>query len=221
VALLRNRAAQEAHSQEMSDLAALKQAVDRLGSLVTDLLDIERIEQGLFGLAPQDVSLEQLIDEVATTLSTPEQPIIAHVREQEPATVLADPARLRQALENLLANATNHSPRGVAVTVTLQLEQRSDGRWAIVQVHDDGPGVPAALVPRLFTRFAVGPGSSGLGLGLFMARSIAEAHGGTLTYDPDGAGGATFRLALPLAGSIAPSVAALQEPARTPIEESA
>jgi signal transduction histidine kinase len=83
-----------------------------------------------------------------------------------------------------------------------------------VTVHDHGPGVPAELVPRLFSRFAAGPGSNGLGLGLYMARSIAEAHGGTLHYDSTaGGGGATFRLELPLLTGDRPDEAATRDQA--------
>jgi signal transduction histidine kinase len=221
MALLRRRATQEERPQDVADLTALAQAVDRLGSLITDLLDMERIEQGLFGVTLGEVALDGLVDEVVTTLSSPDTPIVLHVREQEQALVLADPARLRQALENLLANATHHAPRGVAVIVTLEVEQRAEGHWSTVRVHDDGPGVPADMVPRLFTRFATGPGSTGLGLGLFMARSIAEAHGGTLTYDPDDSGGATFRLALPFAGSGAINKSPQRQHALEPSEERA
>ncbi len=88
--------------------------------------------------------------------------------------------------------------QGVAVIVELETIERDEGRRAVIAVHDAGPGVPAAMIPRLFSRFAAGPDSSGLGLGLYMARTIAEAHGGRLTYDPPTQGGATFQLELPL-----------------------
>jgi signal transduction histidine kinase len=214
MALLRRRARQQDRTQDLTDLTALGNAVDRLGSLIHDLLDVERLEQSLFDLIRQPLDLAALVEETVRLLATPEMPIDLYLRADDPTLVQADPNRLRQVLENLLSNASKHSPPGVAVTVELAMEQRDPGRWAIVTVHDRGPGVPAELVPRLFSRFATGPGSSGLGLGLYMARSIAEAHGGTLRYDSTaGGGGATFRLELPLITGDRPDEAAPRDPA--------
>jgi signal transduction histidine kinase len=201
VSLLRRRAVREDRPQDLADINVLMGAVERLSNLVSDLLDVERLEQKLFDIDRHDLDLAALIEETVSILATPERPIELHVRTQHPARVLVDPARMRQALENVLSNATKHSPLGVAVMVLVETEQREEGRWVVVTVHDSGPGVPAEIVPRLFSRFAAGPGSSGLGLGLYMARSITEAHGGTLRYDPTTQGGATFRLELPLRAS--------------------
>ncbi len=200
VELLRRRAMREDRPHDLADITALANAVERLGSLVNDLLDVERLEQSLFEMNRQALDMATLLQETIRLLATPETPIELHLRAEHPVLVLvlADPARIRQALENLLANATKHSPPGVAVIVELETTQRDTGTWAVLAVHDAGPGVPAAMVPRLFSRFAAGPDSSGLGLGLYMARTIAEAHGGRLTYDPPAQGGATFRLELPL-----------------------
>jgi two-component system OmpR family sensor kinase len=112
--------------------------------------------------------------------------------------LVADPDRLRQALENVLANALQHSPVGAAVGVAIVREQRSDGLWAVVSVQDQGPGIAPELLPRLFTRFAAGPQSVGLGLGLYLAHSIAAAHGGTLTVASTPGAGDCFQFALRL-----------------------
>ncbi len=199
VALLRRRATKEQRPQDVADLAALSGAVGRLGSLVTDLLDVERIEHGLFAISVETVELDALVSETVATLTTPERPIIFRLHTHEHVTVPGDPARLRQALENLLANATQHTPPGQPVTVTLATEQRDEGCWAALVVHDAGPGVPPDMVPRLFDRFAAGPDSTGLGLGLFMAHSITAAHKGTLHYQQGTQAGTSFQLALPLA----------------------
>ena len=76
-------------------------------------------------------------------------------------------------------------------------EEREDGAWALLTVRDSGPGIAPELLPKLFTRFARGEGSQGLGLGLYLARGIAEAHGGTLTVDSTPGKGTRFVLALP------------------------
>jgi signal transduction histidine kinase len=86
----------------------------------------------------------------------------------------------------------------VPIVIDVASEKRDDGKWAIIDVCDEGPGISPELMPRLFTRFASGPGSTGLGLGLYLARSIAEAHGGTLTASSAPGQGTTFKLSLPL-----------------------
>jgi two-component system OmpR family sensor kinase len=105
---------------------------------------------------------------------------------------------MRQAVENLLANAIKHSPEGAPVTVVVNTEKRDDGNWVTIAVVDRGQGISPQLMPRLFTRFAPGPNSSGLGLGLYLAQSIARAHGGTLVAESEPGKGATFCLSLPL-----------------------
>ena len=164
--------------------------------MIEDLLDTARLEQGLFTLAPGVVDLAELVRETAETWRTDSADVA--VRAPEELCVAGDPARLRQALENLLSNARQHSPDGVPVSVEVKTETRADGRWAVLTVQDAGPGIAPALLPNLFTRFGGGPGSKGLGLGLYLARGIAEAHGGTLTVDATPGTGACFRLALPL-----------------------
>jgi signal transduction histidine kinase len=111
--------------------------------------------------------------------------------------VNADSERLRQVLENLVTNAIKHSPAGEPVMVELAIENRIDGKWANVTVADRGPGVPVDQLPTLFTRFAAGAGSTGLGLGLYLAARIAAAHGGSLDVNSTPGAGARFTLALP------------------------
>jgi signal transduction histidine kinase len=112
-------------------------------------------------------------------------------------SMLADPQRLRQALDNLVTNAVVHSPPGERVVVTA----RSGDREVMIAVADSGEGIPANEQARIFepgVRLATDrPGS---GLGLAIARSIAEAHGGTLTVESIPGEGATFTLSLPSRG---------------------
>ena len=76
-------------------------------------------------------------------------------------------------------------------------ERRDGCTWGLLEVRDQGPGIPAELMPRVFDRFAAGPSSSGLGLGLYLARRIAVAHGGELTAESQPGKGAHFFLRLP------------------------
>lgn len=113
-----------------------------------------------------------------------------------PTSVAGEPARLERALDNLLWNALRHGAPGGTVVVGLAVR----GGWAHLRVRDDGTGVPAADRERIFVAGVRGcaPQGPGRGLGLAIARDIAQSHGGRLTLDAVGAG-ACFRLSLPLA----------------------
>ncbi len=147
--------------------------------MIAHLLDTARLEGGVFHLAPRPVDLAALARETADLLRAPGATLLV----QAP-TVLwrtCDPERVRQALENLLGNAIKHSPKGAPIVVSVEARERRDGEWAVLTVRDEGPGVAPDLLPTLFERFARGRDSTGLGLGLYLTRGIAEAHGGTLT----------------------------------------
>ena len=165
--------------------------------MLDDLLDTTRLEQGLFALTLAPVNLAALVQETAELMQSPTAPI--EVRGPGEVVAVVDAARVRQVLENLLSNALRYSPAGMPVTVEVRTEQRADGTWAIITVQDVGPGIAPEVLPQLFTRFSRGGDKQGLGLGLYLARGIAEAHGGTLTVDSPPGTGASFRLALPLA----------------------
>lgn len=194
--MIQRRAARERASEYLRDAEAAEQSLKALQRLISDLMDVGRLEQGLFTLARYPVDLAAIAEEVARVASTPGREV--QLTGMQELVVQADPARLRQALENLVANARKHSPAGLPITVDVNREQRQDGPWALVSVKDQGPGISPELMPRLFERFVRGPGSKGLGLGLYLVRSIAEAHGGTLTVQSEPGRGALFVLALPM-----------------------
>jgi signal transduction histidine kinase len=162
--------------------------------LTADLLDASRVEQGLLQLHRQPLDLADLVRDTADGLRTPHAAITVHVPDELIAEV--DPDRIQQALENLLTNARTHAP-GSPVVVTLRQEARDTGAWAIVRVQDGGPGIAPAIVDSLMTRFVRGHQSKGLGLGLYLASSIAQAHGGALTVESTLGQGTTFQLAVP------------------------
>ena len=181
--LLQRRARREDRPRDLRDVEEAARAVDRVVALVADLLDSSRLEQGLFALNRQPVDFVDLVRETCAALTINTVPIRVDVSRQD--VVLAmDPNRIRQALENVLSNAIKFSPEGAAVVVEVDVESAGAGCWAVVTVSDQGPGIPPELFPRLFDRFARGPGSSGLGIGLYLASRIVAAHGGTLTADP-------------------------------------
>lgn len=136
-----------------------------------------------------------LVKEVSAALRAPGRTV--EYSGPEELVVVADPDRLRQVVENLTANALKHSPPGLPVGLDVQWQVRPEGRWARLTVSDQGPGIAPELLDTLFERFARGPGSTGLGLGLYLARQIVLAHGGTLEVTSTPGAGTRFEVALP------------------------
>jgi two-component system OmpR family sensor kinase len=196
--LIQRRARREDRQPDLRDVEEAGRAVDRVVSLVADLLDSSRLEQGLFALNRQPADLVALVRETCAALATNTVPIRVDVSRQD-VVLSVDPNRIRQVLENVVSNAIKFSPVGATVVVELDVESSGTECWAVVTVSDQGPGIPPELFPRLFDRFARGPGSSGLGIGLYLASRIVAAHGGTLTADPTTTIGARFQMKLPLA----------------------
>lgn len=194
--LLRRRAAGEGRADDLADLEQAMKAVSRISSFVGEILDVARLDRGVFGLAPQPVDLAALLRELGEAMTTDAHPI--EVRIAENSVVAADPAQLRQCLANLLSNAMQKSPDRAPVSVILGRQPRAEGEWARVEVIDQGPGIPSELLPRIFERFVSGKAQEGgLGLGLYLAKRIAAAHGGDLSVDSAPGQGARFVLLLP------------------------
>lgn len=169
--------------------------MDRFVRLISDLLDVARIDQGLFELTREPMDLTALVREAAGAFEVPD--ISIEVDAASELRVIADPVRVRQAVENLLANAVQHAPHGTTVSVRVD-HAKSDGvPCALVIIADQGEGVDPALLSRLFERFSRSPNSAGLGIGLFLARQIAIAHGGNLEVTSSARTGTRFCMLLP------------------------
>jgi signal transduction histidine kinase len=183
--------------QRDSFLALIADETNRLATLIADVLDTSRIEAGTFSYTFDDVDLAELVREVAAAaeVGQDEVPVRATVADALP-TIRADRERLRQVLANLVENAVKYSPSGGTVEVSTAAV---NGR-VIVGVRDQGSGIAIedqSLIFEKFGRARSGKTLPGTGLGLFIARSIAEAHGGTLEVRSAPGEGATFTLALP------------------------
>jgi signal transduction histidine kinase len=197
---LRQRWRELTPDQRESFLALISSETERLAALVADVLDTSRIEAGTFSYRFGDVDVGALVrDAVAgVELIQDEVRVTADVLGELPH-VRGDRDRLQQVLTNLLDNAIKYSPAGEEVSVSAY---RQDSRVHI-EVADHGPGVPADQRGLIFEKFGRGatagsPGTPGTGLGLFIARSIAVAHGGSLELSPNRGRGATFVLRLPV-----------------------
>jgi two-component system OmpR family sensor kinase len=196
VQLMRRRAERDGRAGDARDAAAAERSLARVTRLVGDLLDVARLDQGLFELSPSAIDLVELIREVAATHEVPGKEIA--VRAPGDVVLTADEARLRQVLDNLLANALTHAAAATPVVVDVTHSRSKEGEWAEVVVANQGPPIPPEVAPRIFSRFVRGEsGSSGLGLGLYLAREIVTAHGGTIALEPV-TDGARFRIRLPV-----------------------
>jgi signal transduction histidine kinase len=173
---------------------------ERLAVMVRSLLDTSALEEGRLDLRPAPVPVRAavlgLLDRLATvTAAHPVEVTIADELE-----VLADPGLFEHVLENLLTNVAKHTPQGTRV----QLSAERVGRLVVIEVRDEGPGIAPEDLPHVLDRFYRGGAptrrtSSGLGLGLALARQVVRAHGGELAVTSAPEQGTTFRLDLPAA----------------------
>jgi signal transduction histidine kinase len=175
-------------------LASMLRATERLGRLVSQLLDLSRLEAGteLVDHRPFDLAdvLEGAADEAR--LLNPGTPLEVDVAPGSKA--LGDPERVRQVVANLLENAVRHSPSGAVI----RLSAGATGQpgTVFIAVADEGPGIPPEEAERVFQRFHRGAGG-GTGLGLAIARWIVDLHGGTIRALPGEPRGCLIRVELP------------------------
>ena len=171
----------------------------RLATLIADVLDTSRIEAGTFSYAFTDVDLAALVEESVAAASLAQDEVRVRAAVHGPmASVRGDRERLRQVLSNLIENAVKYSRTGEEVEVAAASENGA----VRVAVSDSGPGIPREHQKLIFEKFGrakvAGKAKPGTGLGLFIARSIAEAHGGSLDVRSVHRQGATFTLSLPI-----------------------
>ena len=190
------RAAREQRANDVTEIRALQSGLTELSSLVNNLLDTARLDSGLYQLALQPVDLAVLANQAAAAVASGEHPI--NVKSPEPRMVAGDPVRLRQCLDNLISNAISYSPPNAGVYVNVRRELVKDVAFACVEVVDEGPGIPEAVLPHVFEKFySARTNGRGFGLGLYVAKRIASAHRGDLEADRYEGKGARFTLRIP------------------------
>lgn len=177
----------------------LKGPVLRLNNLVTDLLDMSRIERGLVALNRASVDMISLIDECLSEFKVlaPDRQF-AFKTSAEKLSLCIDPLRINQVLTNFIDNAIKYTKDGV-----IEVEVAQDNDLIRVSVKDQGPGIPKAEQKKLFIAFTRGSSaettqSSGLGLGLSVCKGIINLHGGTIGVFSDEKKGSVFYFELPL-----------------------
>lgn len=188
---------------EKAEVARLYDQTRHLSRLVNDLHDLAQAEAQELPLNYVDADIVALVRAAAQSFAPLAEEEGVRLVERFPATrlpVRADPARLTQAVQNLLANALRHTAPGGVITIELQ----EAGEHVAVRVRDDGAGIEPEHLPRVFDRFyradrSRSRHSGGAGLGLAIVRAIAEAHGGGASVHSDGVGqGSTLTVELPL-----------------------
>jgi len=181
-------------------ISSIARNTQRLQGLVEELLDLGRLHRGEVSLSRETWNLKTIVRESAAAIEP-----LAGGKEQElevemPSSscpVVADRGRLEQALMNLLSNSCKFTPRHGHIKVVVQ----DKGREYLVSVADDGPGIPVAEQSQIFERFysnSRGPGEkTGAGLGLAIAKTVVELHGGRIWVKSEGGRGSTFFFTLP------------------------
>ena len=177
-----------------------KRASEALLDLVNDLLDFAKLQAGHIKVKKRECNLTDIIEDAVNAVGpqASEKSLDLSIQNVNPMPILStDPERARQILVNLLSNAVKFTERG---TVAIEVAQADD--WVDIMVRDTGPGIPLEYHEKIFIEFEQVPGSIGTGLGLPIARNLANLLGGNLTLHSEMGLGSTFTLRLPLVNSL-------------------
>jgi two-component system, OmpR family, phosphate regulon sensor histidine kinase PhoR len=192
-------------------LEKIETEIQHLSSLVSELLELSRIESGLAPMVIEPVQAEQLVREVMARMLPQAQRhrVVLRTEIQDGSgLVAADSKQIARTLVNLVHNAIKFTPSGGVVTIGTLLQ--TGGETQRFFVRDTGVGIRAEELPRIFERFYkadrarsktdyIGPGGGGSGLGLAIARHVVEAHGGRISVESTPGQGSTFTFTLPVA----------------------
>ena len=190
---------------DRAHLEPLLEEAKVMSRLLDDLQLLSTAEAGALRLHRRSVEPAELVeDAVAVFGARAEEAGVTLGSRVSPGLVPidADPVRIGEVLANLLANALRHTPAGGSIVV--EAEPTNDGGAAFT-VRDSGRGIAPEVMPHVFDRFVGGPGSGGGGLGLAIARSLVEAHGGRITAQSEGGRGTSVRFVVPGTGGYPPS----------------
>lgn len=183
-------------------LETARDSADRLLRIIDDLLDLSRLESGVSQLIRSEVGVDALLEEMAQEIRPILQAAGQKLAVESPpdlGNVSVDRDRIRHVFINLLANASKYSPAGSTISLYARL---GDSGYVRCGVRDEGPGIPAESVARVFDRFYRVPGKEtsgtrGVGLGLTIAREIVLAHGGSIACNCESGKGSDFYFNLP------------------------
>lgn len=182
-------------------------STNRLVDLVNDLLDVTRIEAGHMELLRRPTEIGEVVEEVVHLMRPRIEAKRQTIKLEMPANTppaMADPARIRQIVNNLVTNAHLYTPEGGNITVRVGV----DGGMVALMISDDGPGLNRRQLAHLFDRFYRGEADDGIkqpgtGLGLSIVKSLVDMHHGSIEVDSELGGGATFTVKVPRAPAAA------------------
>lgn len=187
----------------LNHLAVIARQAQQMNQLVTDLMDVSRVSQGKVELHKQPTDMNELVSQALEMTGAAIKAKDHHVDLSlcpEPLWVDADSTRLKQVLSNVLHNAARYSPEHGHIGIRVRRAQTQ----AVVEIDDQGVGIPANLLPHVFGLFVQGSPSGdgqppGLGVGLSLAQRLVHEHGGTISAASEGLGhGSRFTITLPL-----------------------
>ena len=184
--------------EELVFLDIIIRNAKRLRQLTSDVLDVTKIETQRMQLSKEQVNLNRVIKDVIEDYTNHIEKLnvkLIYENKCKDVIIEADKARLTQVISNLLSNSVKFTKEG-AISITVENKQSQE---VIVRIKDTGKGINPEILPRLFTKFAT-RSYEGTGLGLFISKSIIEAHGGKMWAEntANGEKGATFTFSLPL-----------------------
>jgi two-component system sensor histidine kinase VicK len=195
--------------QQREFLGVISNNVDRMDRLVSDLLDVSRIEAGRIRLELEDVQIKDVIDEVLESVHTQIEKKELHLSldiDEDLPRIRADYTRVVQIMTNLISNAYKYTPKGGNITVIAK-PYNGAVQGIIVSVRDTGYGISAADLAKLFTTFHRSSDKKireqpGTGLGLAITKKMIESHGGEITVESEYGAGSCFTFTVPLLSKI-------------------
>ncbi|MDQ3902880.1 MAG: ATP-binding protein, partial [Thermoproteota archaeon] len=188
--------------QQKELLEVIIRNAHRLQRLTEDILDVTRIESQNLSLKLEQINFEIIlnaINDAKRNQQTKQVNLLYHQQHDKDNALLiqADKGRLNQVMSNLISNAIKFTEEGRTIIITSKKEEK-ENKVVIVSVKDSGIGIDPDILPRLFQKFAT-KSYQGTGLGLYISKSIVEAHGGKMWAENNADGkGATFAFALPI-----------------------
>lgn len=186
------------------------QLIDHMTVLINNIIEVAKLEAGKVELMLKPLELNQFVKNTVEKhqgeAKKRSHQIEVRLSADNP-TVMADSHRLEQVLDNLVCNAIRYTPDGGHITISTDIREEEDRLWGVIEVADNGIGIPEEELPHIFERFYRGEearsrGVSGSGLGLSITKELVELHGGKIKVKSKVGEGSTFTVMLPLIGKI-------------------